>query len=137
MGATEHEVCQLQAISYLQLLINDLLSLITPRNEQLSQLLQLARQAVISQIHLPYNVQDLAKALRITPVHLARTFAKQGLSNPRLFITEIKIDHAVNLLLNTRMSIKEISLSLGYDTSSHFSRSFAKITGKTPSVFRK
>lgn len=132
----QEALSELQAISYFQLLTNDLLGSRVESGDSANKLCQLARQTVLNFIHLPLNVQGLAKELRVTPVHLARIFAKQGLSSPRHFINELKTDHAVKLLLNTRMSIKEISTSLGYDTSSHFARSFSRITGKSPGGFR-
>lgn len=132
----QENLSKFDSIFQIQSLINDFIALTGKNNAQCNPYYQLARNEVINHINLPFNVQDLSKILGVTPVHLARLFAKHGLSNPRLFINEIKVDHAINLLQNTRMSIKEISLSLGYDTSSHFARSFSKIKGKSPREFR-
>ena len=40
------------------------------------------------------------------------------------------------MLLQTRLSIREISLACGYTDANYFARVFKRITGKTPSEYR-
>lgn len=53
------------------------------------------------------------------------------------FINEIKVGVAKNVLKTTNNSILSISDYLGYNSQSHFVKTFKKITGVTPSEFRK
>ena len=53
------------------------------------------------------------------------------------YATEIRIERAKELLLTTRMTVREISEALGYSTSSSFIRRFKQITGETPREFGK
>jgi AraC-like DNA-binding protein len=53
------------------------------------------------------------------------------------FIHRLKIAEAKNILLNTDMSVKEISEELGYKDMFYFSRVFKRITGVSPSSYRK
>jgi len=50
---------------------------------------------------------------------------------------DIRRDLAVELLLNTSMSIGEIAVQLGYSEPSAFFRAFRKWMGKSPEVFRR
>ncbi|GGF97563.1 AraC family transcriptional regulator [Paenibacillus aceti] len=53
------------------------------------------------------------------------------------FIHRLKMTEAKNILLNTDMSVKEIGEELGYKDMFYFSRVFKRITGVSPSGYRK
>ncbi|GAA0406526.1 AraC family transcriptional regulator [Paenibacillus motobuensis] len=53
------------------------------------------------------------------------------------FIHRLKIAEAKNLLLNTEMSVKELAEALGYQDMFYFSRVFKRVTGISPSSYRK
>ncbi|WMT41430.1 helix-turn-helix transcriptional regulator [Paenibacillus sp. D2_2] len=53
------------------------------------------------------------------------------------FIHRLKIAEAKNLLLNTEMSVKELAEALGYQDMFYFSRVFKRVTGISPSGYRK
>ncbi|WP_337970591.1 AraC family transcriptional regulator [Vibrio navarrensis] len=52
-------------------------------------------------------------------------------------INEYRIKKAQQLLLETNDSITQIYLNAGFQTKSNFHREFSRITGQTPSEFRK
>ena len=53
------------------------------------------------------------------------------------YFTRLKIDHAKRLLRETPMPIGEISDLLSFDDANYFSKTFKKLTGYTPSTYRK
>lgn len=53
------------------------------------------------------------------------------------YCTHVRISHAKQMLLNTGKSIQEIAFSVGYQDEKYFSRIFKKVTGTSPSDFRK
>ena len=52
------------------------------------------------------------------------------------YLREIKVERAKTLLLSTEKSILEISILLGFHDQSHFTNTFKKIVGMSPSEFR-
>ncbi len=52
------------------------------------------------------------------------------------FIVKRKISHACKLLLNSNLTIQEISDSLSFSDRHHFSRVFKKLIGITPYLYR-
>jgi AraC-like DNA-binding protein len=48
-----------------------------------------------------------------------------------------KIERAKELLIYNELSLKEISWDLGYSSVQHLSTQFKKITGLSPSQFKK
>jgi len=59
-----------------------------------------------------------------------------GLS-PKEYILTNKMNLAKQLLYQTDLSIKEISVEIGYDDQLYFSRIFRKRTGYTPSEYKR
>jgi YesN/AraC family two-component response regulator len=53
------------------------------------------------------------------------------------YFIRLKVDKSKELLRETSMSIGEISSYLSFDTPNYFSKTFKKITGYTPTTYRK
>ena len=53
------------------------------------------------------------------------------------YLTKIRIKNASDLLLNTNLTITEISMRCGFFDSSHFSKIFKKYKGKLPLQYRE
>lgn len=53
------------------------------------------------------------------------------------YLNKIRILEVKRLLIETDLSVLDISLSVGYNTVSHFNRTFKKIEGITPLNYRK
>lgn len=52
-------------------------------------------------------------------------------------LNEYRIEHAKQRLLTSDESITQVYLSSGFQTKSNFNREFSRVTGQTPSAFRK
>lgn len=83
------------------------------------------------------QVQDYAELLFRSPKTLSNLFAGYGLPSPLHVIHERIISEAKRLLLYTNKSGKEISLILGFEDVSTFSRFFKKIMREGFSEYRK
>ncbi len=82
------------------------------------------------------NIQDYASLLHITPNHLNKRVKSESGKTASEIVKEITILEAKVLLLQTRMSISEIGMELGFEDASYFSRLFKNQTGRTPSNYR-
>lgn len=83
------------------------------------------------------SLDDIAKNLYITKEHLSRLFKKEMGVTISEYIIKTKIEQAKNLLRHTDYNILDIAVLLNFANSSHFSNSFKKITGLSPSDYRK
>lgn len=84
-----------------------------------------------------WNVRSMAANVNLTSSQISRLFSENLSMTPADFVRRVRHDRAVALLTDGFLSIKQISYSLGYRSSSHFSKEFRKRTGKTPLSFRK
>ena len=83
------------------------------------------------------SLDDIASDLFITKEHLSRLFKKEMGITISEYIIKTKILEAKNLLKETDYNILDIAVLLNFANSSHFSNSFKKITGLSPSDYRK
>lgn len=87
---------------------------------------------------LKINFSDhLSKKLDHDYTYLANLFSEvEGITIEHYIITH-KIERVKELLVYDELSLKEISYKLHYSSIAHLSNQFKKITGLTPSHFRK
>ena len=58
-------------------------------------------------------------------------------TSPIKFVQNIRINKAKQLLIDENVSINKIAFECGYNDAFYFSRIFKKVTGVTPSEYRK
>jgi AraC family transcriptional regulator len=81
-------------------------------------------------------IRDLAASLEMSVGHFCRAFKRTFGMPARIWIRQRRIDLAQGLMLTTAASLSEIALSCGMSDQSHFTRSFRRIVGETPSSWR-
>ncbi|MEH7482636.1 AraC family transcriptional regulator [Neobacillus drentensis] len=81
--------------------------------------------------------EDLGRALRFHPNHIARCMIQALGCTPIEYVNKIRIDQAKILLISTDWSIDRISESCGFTQSPYFSRLFKKQENLSPKEFRK
>jgi AraC-like DNA-binding protein len=57
--------------------------------------------------------------------------------SPLNYLINIRISEAIRLLKKADVNVTDIALDTGFYSSQHFSTTFKKLTGYTPSQFRK
>lgn len=53
------------------------------------------------------------------------------------YITQLRLNHAKELLITTKRSVKDITVACGYFSQSHFTKLFLEHVGCTPAEYRK
>lgn len=106
-------------------------------------LIEKIKNVIIEMIHyadeLPKqkNSQYLSNKLGHSYTYLATIFSEVTGVTIEHYIIIHKIEKAKELLLYDEMSLTEISYKLNYSSVAHLSSQFKKITGLTPSFFKK
>lgn len=82
------------------------------------------------------GVDDVVEAVGVSRTTLeTRLKAATGMS-PHAAITHARVEHAKNMLLNSRASMDEISRACGFRRQQRFNRVFKHVTRMTPGEFR-
>jgi AraC-like DNA-binding protein len=83
-----------------------------------------------------FSLNDLAQAANLSPYHFSRVFKAEVGKTPMEYLVDLKIKHAKELLQKCKdMSITEICFESGFNNLSHFSRTFYKKVGVTPTTY--
>ena len=85
----------------------------------------------------PISINELSSLCRISRSALFKHFKNNFGVSPVEYKHNIMIQHAIDLLSNTELSIEEISLKVGFVSSNYFRKVFASLTDKTPKELRK
>ena len=107
------------------------------------KIIEKIKNTIVKQVHYndqnePYNLSDiLSSSLHKDYSYLSRLFSEvEGITIEKYFINQ-KIEKAKELLVYDELSLSEIAFQLGYSSVAHLSSQFKKITGLTPSHFKK
>ena len=84
----------------------------------------------------PPRLDEIANAVGIHPTHLARVFRQFEHCTVGDYIRQLRIDYARERLVGSNEPLVEIALAAGFADHTHFTRSFKRITGMTPTEFR-
>ncbi|MGB8451459.1 MAG: response regulator [Anaerocolumna sp.] len=89
--------------------------------------------------HYKENVtlEVLAHEIHMNPYYFSAFFKKQAGKNFKDYLNEIRMEHAVTLLVTTDKMAYEIASEVGYRDTRTFSEMFHRIFGETPSNYRK
>lgn len=82
------------------------------------------------------GLNQLAAHVNVSPNHLSATYKKITGRNIIDAIGDARISNARKLLLNSTLTMKEISEKTGFSNQYYFSACFKKITGHSPSTYR-
>lgn len=98
------------------------------------------RQAVrYIQEALPGEVtlQEIAAKVHLNPSYLSQLFKQQMKMNFIDYVLEQRMELAKQLLSRTTLRISEIAERVGYSDLAYFSNTYKRMTGMTPSEYRK
>lgn len=80
---------------------------------------------------------DLAEIVYLNPDYISRVFKKEMGISISAYLMGKRIETARELLESTNMPANVISMHVGYDNYSYFSRMFHENTGESPNEYRK
>jgi AraC family transcriptional regulator len=83
------------------------------------------------------GLDELAGLVNLSRFHFCTAFRKAAGTTPHAWLTRQRIDRARELLASPELPVTEVALSVGYQTPSSFTAAFRKMTGLTPSEFRR
>ena len=103
---------------------------------KLPRWLEQARDKLHAHFCESLSLTDVAEAVGVHPVHLARAFRKHFGCTPGEYVRLLRIEFASRALSESDAPLVEVALAAGFAHQSHFSRTFKAHTGMTPSEFR-
>jgi AraC family transcriptional regulator len=81
------------------------------------------------------TITEVASAVGVHPVHLAREFRRFQHCTIGEYIRQLRVDRACRQL-KTKAPLAAIAADAGFSDQSHFSRTFKRLIGMTPAEYR-
>lgn len=83
------------------------------------------------------TLKDLSQHFHISADHISHVFTQTYHVSPINYAIDRRISEAKWMLINTNDSLTSISLKVGYENTTHFSKLFLKRVGYPPLVYRE
>ncbi|MEP7345896.1 MAG: AraC family transcriptional regulator [Gemmatimonadaceae bacterium] len=99
--------------------------------------LRSAREIMLDRGADVVSVGEIAAAVGVHPVHLARVFRGFYGCTPGDFLRRHRLERGAVLLRETSHPISDVALSSGFVDQSHFSKAFKKGFGVSPGTYRR
>ena len=111
---------------------------VTEKNEDTADLrVQKIRQYIEQHYHLPVFLQTLADEMYLSPQYLSK-FIRQSMGITfNKYLNNVRLEHALEELINTKHSITEIAFNNGFSNASAFNKQFRDMYQVSPSAYRK
>ena len=98
--------------------------------------LTVVEDLITQSLELSWSLRRLAKDVGVHPAHLARVFRQAHGCSVGENIRKLRVQMACRKIIDSRKSLARIALETGFVDQSHFSRSFKRVMGVTPSEFQ-
>lgn len=102
-----------------------------------SALIRHAEELIYEHYKKQIGVSQIAELLNVSPNYLSSQFKKYKNITLTTYITELRMKAAIEMLVLPGANVKQISESLGYQSSRHFARLFRDKYNCSPSEFMK
>ena len=101
--------------------------------------LQMRRATELLEAHLDGKIalQEVAAACELSVSHFARAFKQTFRRPPYRWLTERRVDKARDLMTHSRLPLADIAIRCGFADQSAFNRSFKRIHGVAPGMWRR
>src|ERR1041384_567877 len=105
--------------------------------EESNRRLLRARDAMDRAYAEPLDVPALARIAHVSEAHFTRTFRATFGETPHRYLQRRRVERSMFMLRETRRSVTDICLDVGFSSLGTFSRTFRDIVGQSPTVYRQ
>ena len=99
-------------------------------------LVEAVKLMISERLHAAPSLMELSDVLGCSPYHLSRTFHNTAGESLRRYVRRLRARVAAERLTDGAGNLTALALDLGYADHSHFTNSFRREWGLTPSAFR-
>ena len=85
----------------------------------------------------PLSIAELASSVYMSERHFRRQFEYIYQQSPKAYLLKIRLNAAMQMLIQTDYAISDIALVCGFSDCNHFSRVFRQKFGASPTEYRK
>ena len=95
-----------------------------------------AKQFIAEHHSEDLSLAQVAKFVHTSVFYFCKLFKRSTGVNFTEYVSRIRIEKSKNLLLNRNLRISEIAYEVGFQSLTHFNRTFKNIVGESPTEYR-
>ncbi len=84
----------------------------------------------------PMSLEAVASAVNVSPFHFCKLFKRATGLTFTDFVSRARVEKAKRMLMKPAARITEVAYDVGFQSLSHFNRSFRRIADESPTEFR-
>ena len=107
------------------------------QNDRMHQVVQLIMTFMENNYAKDISIEQLATLYYVSPTYLSKIFKDLTGFSPINYLIQIRLKKAHELLTTDDLTVKEVAKAVGYEDAYHFSKSFKKHFGTSPSLVKK
>ena len=101
------------------------------------RIFQEAAQIVAAEFARPITAEEVARRVATSPRQLRRAFSEISGDSFRVYLRQVRMARAADLLGATDMPVGEVARRVGYHEPSQFTKAFKRTYRSTPSELRR
>lgn len=129
-----------QASAAMHQLLGDLHGLICNRaspQETTEARIERTVEVIRNNLGMQVSIQELAASVNMSHAYYAQQFRKHTGESPRSYFNKLRIAKASEYLAQTNAKVESVAQLVGFEDAFYFCRLFKRITGKTPTGYRR
>lgn len=112
-------------------------SVMKAKDEKYQNIISKSVEFIRSNYSSRITVDDIARAVYISPSYLSRVFRKEFGCTVLEFLTKARVEESKKLLVKPEYTVSRVALETGFEDSSYFSKVFRRVEGISPSNYRQ
>ena len=101
------------------------------------EIVERAKHFILENSNQDLSLSDIAQHAYASEFHFSRLFKDLMCESPYQYLLQVRLNQAALLLRNTKLPVTEICFRSGFQSIAHFTASFTRNFGLSPSRFRK
>lgn len=106
-------------------------------DSRMAQVAETIREYIKNNYMKEISMQDAARMMNYSDAYFCKLFKQCFDQNFTSYLTRLRINEAKKLLEDRTISVKDVSMRVGYYDSNYFAKVFKRITGVIPSEYRE
>ena len=107
-----------------------------PETERMNQVAEKIRTYIRENYMNEISMQDAARQFNYSDAYFCKLFKQCFDQNFTAYLTQFRVNEARRLLQDKNISVREVSMMVGYYDMNYFSLAFKKHIGKAPTKYR-
>jgi AraC-like DNA-binding protein len=105
-------------------------------SEDISSYISMAIEYMYENLNSNLFLEDICREIHVSRFHFIRMFTRETGLTPHKYLLMLRIEKAKELLETNKYSVMETAELCGFESVSHFSVTFKKVTGFSPASFK-